>query len=676
MAALERHRTERPSRVALDDGSGTLLYGDLPGAIEERRARLLETGVHVLAIGLDNGIDWVLWDLAAAAAGVVCIPIPPFFTPSQRGHIQSAAGVDALISPRGLERLDNRAVALPHGTGKITFTSGSTGAPKGVCLSFEGLQRVAGAVFEAVGPVGHQHHFSALPLAVLLENVAGVYAALLAGCRIDVPPRALEWMNPGALLRGLGGGANTVILVPELLRALMAVMHHGEIRLPDLAFAAVGGARVAPGLIEQARLRGLAVYQGYGLSECGSVVALNTPGADRRGSVGRVLRHVDLRIDDGEIVVANPLFLGYLGTERDGPLRTGDLGELDEEGFLSVKGRRSQVLITSYGRNVSPEWAEAELLAQPAVMQAVVCGDGWPGLGALITAGEGVGDAALERAVEAANAALPDYARVAGWLRVPRFSREDGFLSAAGGLCRQHIVQHYLEELESQMNHGDFYERLLSVTTRAREELYAVSQLRDGLRGRISLDTYIAYLTEAYHHVRHTVPFLMAMGARLPAGMDWLREAVIRYINEEKGHEEWILCDIKAAGGDPDEVRASTPRLETQVLVAYNYDYIQRKNPLGFLGMVFMLESTSTQIATRGASSIQGALELPDEAFTYLYSHGELDREHMTLFRTLVNRIDDTGHREAIIEVACNTFRLFAGVLRSIPHPGEVQDVA
>jgi len=412
------------------------------------------------------------------------------------------------------------------------------------------------------------------------------------------------------------------------------------------------------------------------MSECGSVVALNTPEADRPDSVGRVLPHVDLHIDKDEIVVTNPLYLGYLGMERNGVLRTGDLGDLAEDGFLSVHGRRKHVLITSYGRNVSPEWVEAELLAQPAVSQALVCGDGWPRPGALIVSDSRIGDRAIDRAVAAANAALPDYAQVKAWLRVPPFRSQEGFLTPAGAPCRQRIIEHYLVDLETTMNQGDFYDRLVNATAGAREELYTVPQLRDGLQGRITRGTYIAYLTQAYHHVRHTVPFLMAMGARLPAGMIWLREAVIQYINEEKGHEEWILCDIKAAGGDPDKARESVPNLETQVLVAYNYDYIQRRNPLGFLGMVFMLESTSTQIATRGASSIQNALDLPDDAFSYLYSHGALDQEHMRLFRGLVNRVDGDEHHQAIIEVGCNTFRLFANVLRSIPHDREIQHVA
>jgi long-chain acyl-CoA synthetase len=221
-----------------------------------------------------------------------------------------------------------------------------------------------------------------------------------------------------------------------------------------------------------------------------------------------------------------------------------------------------------------------------------------------------------------------------------------------------------------------FYERLQKETEAARRELYSVPQLTDGLKGDISRETYIAYLTEAYHHVRHTVRFLMAMGARLPENRKWLHDAIAEYIEEEKGHEEWILNDIEAAGGDKEKARNAAPSLETQVLVAYNYDYISRKNPVGFLGMVYMLESTSTQLANNGADAVMKNLGLPKSAFTYLYSHGSLDIEHLKFFEELVSRIDDPEDQAAIIEVANNTFRLFANVMRAIPHTRQVRHAA
>lgn len=221
-----------------------------------------------------------------------------------------------------------------------------------------------------------------------------------------------------------------------------------------------------------------------------------------------------------------------------------------------------------------------------------------------------------------------------------------------------------------------FYERLVEETQISRQALYSVPQLIDGMEGNISKETYIAYLTQAYHHVSHTVPFLFTMGSLLPMDKKWLQKAIIEYLEEEQGHEEWILNDIEAAGGDKQVARDSTPSLETQNLIAYNYDYMKRKNPIGFLGMVFMLESTSTQIANKGANAVKESLGLKNKAFSYLYSHGELDISHMKFFEETVNKIKDEKDQEAIIEVAQNTFRLFANLLSAIPHNVEVRNVA
>jgi pyrroloquinoline quinone (PQQ) biosynthesis protein C len=406
------------------------------------------------------------------------------------------------------------------------------------------------------------------------------------------------------------------------------------------------------------------------LTECASVVSLNSLAHDRPGTTGRALPHVNIALENGEIIIRNPGFLGYVGEPHSGPFHTGDLGELDEKGFLSITGRKKNVLITSYGRNVSPEWVESVLLAQPEITQAFVYGDAQPYLSSLIVPSRV--DADISRAIERANASLPDYAQIHHTTMTAPFTPQDGTLTGNGRLRRQNILETRIAK-ESTMS---FYDRLTSETETARQSLYTMPQLTDALRGDISRDTYIAYLTEAYHHVRHTVRFLMAMGARLPEDKTWLHDAIAEYIEEEKGHEEWILNDIAAAGSDKEAARAATPNLETQVLVAYNYDYIARKNPMGFLGMVFMLESTSTQIAHHGADAVKAKLGLPQNAFTYLYSHGALDIEHLKFFEQLVNKIEDPADQAAIIEVAQNTFRLFANVMRAIPHEKALKNAA
>src|SRR5690606_9311089 len=119
----------------------------------------------------------------------------------------------------------------------------------------------------------------------------------------------------------------------------------------------------------------------------------------------------------------------------------------------------------------------------------------------------------------------------------------------------------------------------------------------------------------------HTTPLLMAAGARIPSEKEWVRAALAEYIEEELGHQEWILNDIAACGFDKEKARNSIPNMETELMIAYAYDTIQRKNPLTFFGMVHVLEGTSISTADLAADAIQTKLNLPNKAFSYLRSH-------------------------------------------------------
>lgn len=111
------------------------------------------------------------------------------------------------------------------------------------------------------------------------------------------------------------------------------------------------------------------------------------------------------------------------------------------------------------------------------------------------------------------------------------------------------------------------------------------------------------------------------------------------YIDEEYGHHEWVLDDIVASGGDRESARHSVPAFETEMMVAYAYDLIERGNPVGFFGMVHVLEGTSTALATNASQRLASALGLPKTAFTYLSSHGALDVSHVDFFRDIVNEL-------------------------------------
>jgi len=212
-----------------------------------------------------------------------------------------------------------------------------------------------------------------------------------------------------------------------------------------------------------------------------------------------------------------------------------------------------------------------------------------------------------------------------------------------------------------------FYDELIAETEEARNELLSIPFIQQGAAGQLSLESYIAFLSQAYHHVKHTTPLLMATGGRLTERLEWLREAVGEYIEEEMGHQEWILNDIAACGGDKEAVRRAVPHVTTEVMVAYAYDTVHRRNPVGFFGMVLVLEGTSVALASHAAENIAKSLNLPKQAFSYLTSHGSLDVGHVDFYKNLMNRLEDEADKQAVVHCARVFYKLYGDIFRALP---------
>ncbi len=475
---LEQIKALPPETVSLSGEDRSLSAGTLASLVDDECRWLQEKGGTRYALLADNSVAWIIADIALLELRTLQVPLPTYFTPAQIGHVLKDAGIDRLLTdqPARLQELFPDLVVVgrspasgltlfshprpdgirltPAGTVKVTYTSGSTGNPKGVCLGAAGQIAVAGTLAALSTSLQVHRHLCLLPLPTLLENLAGVYAPLLAGATCIVPSLATVGMNYGKVdpQRLLGTIAqhqpNSLILVPELLRLLVIAGEGGWAVPKSLRFIAVGGASVPRDLLIRAHATGLPAYEGYGLTECTSVVTLNLPGAARLGSAGKPLSHATVRIDEKEqIHVRGALLLGYLGDNTRAPaeVATGDLGEFDDEGFLYVRGRLRNIFITSMGRNLSPEWIEAMLLQQPAIGQVVVVGEGRPNPVAVITpAQDGFSDAVIDQAIARANAQLPAYAQVRGWIRTAGpFTTADGLLTANGRPRRTEIAARY-----------------------------------------------------------------------------------------------------------------------------------------------------------------------------------------------------------------------------------------
>lgn len=211
-----------------------------------------------------------------------------------------------------------------------------------------------------------------------------------------------------------------------------------------------------------------------------------------------------------------------------------------------------------------------------------------------------------------------------------------------------------------------FYDQLRDLTRADREFLLAAPLIGDAIAGRVSRGRYVAFLTQAWHHVRHTVPLLMSVGGRLPDRHAALREHLLHYLEEEAGHDDWILNDIQAAGGDREAAARSVPNVETEAMVAYAYDMVMRRNPVGFFGMVYVLEGTSAALAVQAADQLGRSLQLPANAFTYLRSHGTLDVEHVQHLAGILDQLTQPEDREAVVACARGIFWLYGQMFRGV----------
>lgn len=480
LARIAAQAEARPLAPALTDGVATFTYEALWQQIESLAAQFPGRRIAFL---LANNCAWALIDLAVQARGATAIPIPTFFSDAQIAHLLADAAPDLVLTDqperiaahvpgvtgmaRGVAgcavqvftREITPAPALPPHTAKLTYTSGTTGQPKGVCLNGSVIERVTASLIDAVQAGSDDRTLSLLPLSTLLENIGGLYAPLASGGLACVPDlstcgmQGSSGVQPERLIAALHRFApSSIILVPQLLKVLVEACAAGAALPASLRFIAVGGAPTSPALIKRARGFGLPVYQGYGMSESASVVSLNRPDDERTGSVGRPLPHVQVRIAaDGEIEVAGNLFSGYLGAAAPAQAYwpTGDLGHLDDDGYLFVTGRKKTAFATAYGRNVAPEWIESELVGSGAILQAAVFGEGRPFSVGVIVPHPRVSREQLSLAIDITNQRLPDYARVQAWTVVTEpFSPRNGFASATGALDRIAIARHFAAQIE------------------------------------------------------------------------------------------------------------------------------------------------------------------------------------------------------------------------------------
>ena len=391
------------------------------------------------------------------------------------------------------------------------YTSGTTGPPKACMISHRNYYEMADKVLQVEGfilgddvmllylPLAHNFgrlmHLQSPHAGYTLAFCPDPYAVVdaLPAVRPTVfpsVPRVYEKVHAGVTMkfaeatgakRRLIDWALTVGRQVSRLRqdgrnvpALLALQHRIADRLVyskvkdrlggRIRVCVSGGAPLAKEIIEFFHALDILILEGYGLTECTTAATVNRPSQYRFGSVGPALPGVELRLaDDGEVLIkTSTIFGGYFKEEAatnevlpgDGWLRTGDLGTIDEDGFLTITDRKKDILVTAGGKNVAPQNLENALKTHPIISQALVIGDRRPYVAALITLAEDADPASaaeeVQHAIDEVNAELSRYEQIKRFTILPRdFTPEDGEVTPTLKLKRRICQEHFAAEIEA-----------------------------------------------------------------------------------------------------------------------------------------------------------------------------------------------------------------------------------
>ena len=411
----------------------------------------------------------------------------------------------------------------------LIYTSGTTGNPKGVMLSHGNMMSNVEGIKQDIPFDQSEAFLSFLPLSHSFERMGGHFTAFSVGAQvyyaesIETVPDNLREVKPSVVLSvprlyekmyakvreglksapevrqkifwwaiGIGKEATAYKLKKQSLPFMLGLKHKIADKLVyskvkdrvggRLRFFVSGGAPLSKEIAEFFAAADIMILEGYGLSETSPVLTCNSPDAVRYGSVGKPLFNVDIEIaDDGEILAKGPnIMTGYFNNEEatreaidsDGWFHTGDIGHLDDDGFLFITDRKKNILVTSGGKNVAPAPIENTLVNSPYIEQVVVIGDNRNFISALIVPteeavkkelnaqGKSVSGsdimsdhpdvkALIQKEVDTAMARFSNYERVREFSILSRlFTIEDGELTPTLKVIRKVVLDHFSESVE------------------------------------------------------------------------------------------------------------------------------------------------------------------------------------------------------------------------------------
>jgi long-chain acyl-CoA synthetase len=435
-------------------------------------------------MGLPDDLRWVTFD--PIERPLTDKNVPTLLSLLDKHGADGASGNQA--SDEEAEEMESVAlqVTRPDDLATILYTSGTTGEPKGVMLSHRNLVSNARGSLAAYDISPDDLRLCWLPLSHIFARTCDLYTWIASGSQIALAEgREKILANCQSLRPTMINGVP--YFFDKVRRYMIAEGKAGDRDfLPalfggQLRFCCSGGAALPNETAEFYWQHGVKLVQGYGLTESSPVIAASTPTAYKLGTVGRPISGVEVGIAaDGEIMTrGSHVMLGYwsrpedtAATIQDGWLMTGDLGELDCDGYLRITGRKKELIVTSSGKNVAPVYLENLLIEDPLIAQAIVIGEGRGCVSALIVPNpEGLHAAIVERQlpiktvaealkhpdvlavyrehIDSRLAEVADYEKVRNFTLLGRgFTLELGELTPTLKLRRAAIQKHFAEEIE------------------------------------------------------------------------------------------------------------------------------------------------------------------------------------------------------------------------------------
>ncbi|NBE79817.1 AMP-binding protein [Micromonospora rubida] len=433
LTARYRHR-ETARIVEIDTGGGRreLTHAELGVAVEDRARWLRDAGVGAgrrIGIRASNSIDWVTWDLAALAVGAVVQAFPDETEIDDRAAFAARHGLAVLVDGDAVHRAEPAPPAeeVPGDLHSLVYSSGTSGALKGLRISRAGTEYVINRFVDSFAVTPADRHLIFLPLANYQQRLS-VYCCLWVGADLVLSP----YQRVFAAIRQ---ERPTFVIAPPVFYDTVLQLHArtaagtplGEFLGGRIRFMITGMAPISRATLDGFRAAGVRLLEAYGMTESG-MIAWNTEDAQRVGTVGRLIDPDAVTfLPDGELLIHRPapLSLGYFDVEPavaaqtfrpDGAIVTGDYGRLDPDGFLTLVGRKKDVITLGNGRKVHPAEIEGLFAGVPGIADLIVVSTPAQRLGAIVTpVVDGDGErAAIRDGVARVNERLDGHQRISG----------------------------------------------------------------------------------------------------------------------------------------------------------------------------------------------------------------------------------------------------------------------